>query len=111
MQLRGPLVGPDRWCSHTLLKGTVRDTLASYGSALGSVPPPYSESEDISSTAVVSGLEMISTITGGPSRLVVGATLGNLRGPVVDEGYFRIFQRNGLAPPFRRPHGHGYFGG
>lgn len=32
MQLRGPLVGPDRWWYHTLLKGTVRDTLASYGS-------------------------------------------------------------------------------
>jgi len=32
MLLRGPLVGPDRWWSHTLLKGTVRDTLASYGS-------------------------------------------------------------------------------
>ncbi|MFS8013019.1 hypothetical protein Hanom_Chr14g01327821 [Helianthus anomalus] len=24
MQLRGPLVGPDRWWYHTLLKGTVR---------------------------------------------------------------------------------------
>ncbi|KAL9277514.1 hypothetical protein AtNW77_MTg0321621 (mitochondrion) [Arabidopsis thaliana] len=33
MQLRGPLVGPDRWWYHTLLKETVRDTLASYGSA------------------------------------------------------------------------------
>jgi hypothetical protein len=39
MQLRGPLVGPDRWWSHTLLKGTVRDTLASYGSVLESGLP------------------------------------------------------------------------
>jgi len=39
MQLRGPLVGPDRWWYHTLLKGTVRDTLASYGSAPESGPP------------------------------------------------------------------------
>jgi len=39
MQLRGPLVGPDRWWYHTLLKGTVRDTLASYGSVPESVPP------------------------------------------------------------------------
>lgn len=38
MQLRGPLVGPDRWWYHTLLKGTVRDTLASYGSAPESGP-------------------------------------------------------------------------
>ncbi|EEF27662.1 conserved hypothetical protein [Ricinus communis] len=42
MQLRGPLVGPDRWWYHTLLKGTVRDTLASYGSAPESGPPPFS---------------------------------------------------------------------
>ncbi|KAF5947271.1 hypothetical protein HYC85_013228 [Camellia sinensis] len=28
MQLRGPLVGPDRWWYHTLLKGTIHDTLA-----------------------------------------------------------------------------------
>jgi hypothetical protein len=39
MQLRGPLVGPDRWWYHTLLKGTVRDTLASYGSVPESGPP------------------------------------------------------------------------
>jgi len=39
MQLRGPLVGPDRWWYHTLLKGTVRETLASYGSVLESGPP------------------------------------------------------------------------
>lgn len=39
MQLRGPLVGPDRWWYHTLLKGTVRDTLASYGSVSESGPP------------------------------------------------------------------------
>lgn len=38
MQLRGPLVGPDRWWYHTLLKGTVRDTLASYGSVPESGP-------------------------------------------------------------------------
>lgn len=38
MQLRGPLVGPDRWWYHTLLEGTVRDTLASYGSAPESGP-------------------------------------------------------------------------
>lgn len=38
MQLRGPLVGPDRWWYQTLLKGTVRETLASYGS----VPEPES---------------------------------------------------------------------
>jgi hypothetical protein len=42
MQLRGPLVGPDRWWYHTLLKGTVRETLASYGSVLESGPPPLS---------------------------------------------------------------------
>jgi len=41
MQLRGPLVGPDRWWYHTLLKGTVRETLASYGSVLESGPPPF----------------------------------------------------------------------
>lgn len=39
MQLRGPLVGPDRWWYHTLLKGTVRETLASYGSVPESGPP------------------------------------------------------------------------
>ena len=39
MQLRGPLVGPDRWWYHTLLKETVRDTLASYGSVPESGPP------------------------------------------------------------------------
>jgi hypothetical protein len=39
MQLRGPLVGPDRWWSHSLLKGTVRETLASYGSVPESGPP------------------------------------------------------------------------
>lgn len=39
MQLRGPLVGPDRWWSHTLLKGTVRETLASYGSVPEEGPP------------------------------------------------------------------------
>ena len=39
MQLRGPLVGPDWWWYHTLLKGTVRDTLASYGSVPESGPP------------------------------------------------------------------------
>ena len=39
MQLRGPLVGPDRWWYYTLLKGTVRETLASYGSAPESGPP------------------------------------------------------------------------
>lgn len=38
MQLRGPLVGPDRWWYHTLLKETVRDTLASYGSVPESGP-------------------------------------------------------------------------
>lgn len=39
MQLRGPLVGTDRWWYHTLLKGTVRDTPASYGSVPESGPP------------------------------------------------------------------------
>lgn len=39
MQLRGPLVGPDRWWYQTLLKGTVRETLASYGSVPESGPP------------------------------------------------------------------------
>ena len=39
MQLRGPLVGPDRWWYHTLLKGTVRETLASYGSSRDGVGP------------------------------------------------------------------------
>jgi hypothetical protein len=39
MQLRGPLVGPDRWWYHTLLKGTVRETLASYDPVLESGPP------------------------------------------------------------------------
>lgn len=38
MQLRGPLVGPDRLWFNTLLKGTVRETLASYGSVLESRP-------------------------------------------------------------------------
>ncbi|KAL4310074.1 hypothetical protein GQ457_01G033990 [Hibiscus cannabinus] len=40
MQLRGPLVGPDRWWYHTLLKETVRETLASYGSVPEEGPPP-----------------------------------------------------------------------
>ncbi|KAL4313306.1 hypothetical protein GQ457_01G027820 [Hibiscus cannabinus] len=40
IRLHGPLVGPDRWWYHTLLKETVRETLASYGFVPEDGPPP-----------------------------------------------------------------------
>ncbi|CAH8311973.1 unnamed protein product [Eruca vesicaria subsp. sativa] len=55
MQLRGPLVGPDRWWYHTLLKETVRDTLASYGSAPESCLRPLLSVESLRGTPLTKG--------------------------------------------------------
>jgi len=67
MQLRGPLVGPDRWWYHTLLKGTVRDTLASYGSVPESGPPLSFDQR------VLEPSGLASTYMNPPSGIVVGA--------------------------------------
>ncbi|KAL8108844.1 hypothetical protein AgCh_025082 [Apium graveolens] len=92
MQLRGPLVGPDRWWYYTLLKGTVRETLTSYGSAPESGPPfPLTNGPrtNLSSLSLSRPAELVVDNRSDLVKIVAAPVVGqrtyrDARGPIYD---------------------------